>query len=245
VTLGIGSLSLPNDELPVENWTAPSLPYVDDFTLDGASPEGSVTTAEPTLAPPPEPAPAGTTGPDGDNNSGSTGVRTVLPLVGTPSTNLTTPPPVRPPVPLPLAINTTRSLRWAGQPDQYLMRAGDLGNVGQVSTGSSTATKQAATFTVVAGLADPNCFSFTAGGRYLRHASYRLRMDFNDSSTLFRNDATFCAHTAPVSGAVCFESKNYTNYYIKKYQNELWIDRLQDTAAFRMNVSFYSVAAWV
>ena len=242
----MGSLSLLNHDPPVENWTAPSLPYVDDFTLDEASPEGSVTTADPTLPAahpnPPRPGPSAPTGTT--TVPAATGGRTVVPLMGTPSKNVTTPPPVHPPVFLPLAANTTRSLRWAGQPDQYLMRVGDLGNVGQVSTGSSTATKQAATFTVVAGLADPNCFSFTAGGRYLRHASYRLRLDFNDSSTLFRNDATFCARTAPVSGAVCFESKNYPNYYIKKYQNELWIDRLQDTAEFRMNVSFYSVAAW-
>jgi hypothetical protein len=143
----------------------------------------------------------------------------------------------------PLAVNTVRALQWAGKADQYMVRVGDLSNMGWVTTGSNTATKTAANFTVVAGLADPTCFSFTAGGRYLRHSYFRLRWDFNDGSRLFTKDTTFCARTGAVSGSILLESKNYPNYFVTKVDDELWIKPAENTAAYRTNTSFYSVTA--
>jgi len=55
---------------------------------------------------------------------------------------------------------------------------------------------QAATVTVVAGLAQASCYTFrTASGSYLRHRDYQLRVDPFTDTTLFRDDATFCART--------------------------------------------------
>jgi hypothetical protein len=115
--------------------------------------------------------------------------------------------------------------------------------MGWVTSGSSAATKTAANFAVVAGLADPTCFSFTAGGRYLRHSYFRLRWDFNDGSTLFTKDATFCVRTGAVSESISLQSKNYPNYFVTKVDDELWIKQVENTAAYRANISFYSVTA--
>jgi hypothetical protein len=146
-----------------------------------------------------------------------------------------------------LAPNTTRSLQSVSQSDGYVVQVDNLANMAQVTASSSADTKQAATFTVVPGLADAGCFSFTASGRYLRHDGYRLRLDTNDSQQGFLDDATFCARTGSASGSVCLESKNYPNRYIHRRGSELWLDLkglLQDTATFRAESSFYPVASW-
>ena len=93
---------------------------------------------------------------------------------------------------LPLTVNTTRSLRSVSQPDRYLGQVGFLADLVQVTDNSSASTKQTATFTVVTGLADASCYSFLADGHYLRHRAFRLRLETDDSSNLFKNDATFC-----------------------------------------------------
>ena len=50
------------------------------------------------------------------------------------------------------------------------------------------------TFSVVKGLSNGSCYSFkTHDGTYLRHRNFVLRADRNDGSSLFKQDATFCA----------------------------------------------------
>ena len=149
---------------------------------------------------------------------------------------------------LALAPNTSRSLQSVSQSDGYVVQVDNLANVVQVTASSGAQTKLAATFTVVPGLADANCFSFTANGRYLRHSGSRLQLDPNDSGQAFRDDATFCARTGSASGSVCLESKNSPNRYIHQRGSELWLDvkgLLQDAATFRAESSFYPVASWI
>jgi hypothetical protein len=167
----------------------------------------------------------------------------------TPSPEVTAPAPtataeVAGPNLLPLAVNTTRSLRSVSAPDRYLGQVDFLADLVQVTDNSSAATKQAATFTVVAGLADASCYSFLANGRYLRHRMFRLRLEVDDSSNLFRNDATFCVGSGSAGGSIALESKNYPTYYIHQRDGQLWLDKTDDTAAFRADSSFYSVSPW-
>jgi hypothetical protein len=162
----------------------------------------------------------------------------------TPTAQTTAPTTAPTPTPTTLAIGAVRSLQWVGQTTSYVAQTNGLGVLIQVTASSGTPTKQAATFTVVAGLARADCYSFTSGGRYLRHFNYRLRLDINNSSALFRQDATFCARSGSVAGAVAFESVNYPGRYIHQRANELWLDPLENTTAFRTDSSFLTATAW-
>lgn len=60
-----------------------------------------------------------------------------------------------------LPTNTTRSLQSVNYTGRYaVVRSDSLGYVDPVTSSSTTAVKQSATFTVVPGLADANCYSF-------------------------------------------------------------------------------------
>jgi hypothetical protein len=136
-----------------------------------------------------------------------------------------------------LAVGTQRSLRLASSSDRYLARRTDLADLVTVTSRSSASTRDDATLTVVAGLADGNCFTFrNSGGRYLRHRDYRLRFENDNGSSLFKSDATFCVRNLS-DGAIALESKNYPDYYIStSWDGRFWIERHPRTsdAAFRV-----------
>lgn len=144
-----------------------------------------------------------------------------------------------------LPLNTTRSFQSVNFPDRYVRHRDYLGYVDPVSAASPAQTRQDATFTVVAGLADPNCYSFTGtGDRYLRHYDYRLRLDPNDGTTTFRGDATFCARPGSASGSVALESYNRPGRYLRHYNYELRVDWYADNATFRADSSFRPATPW-
>jgi hypothetical protein len=103
------------------------------------------------------------------------------------------------------------SLESADEPGLFVTTADDLGVLTPIQAGSALAVRRPATFTAIAGLAKPGCFSFrTENDRYLRHASWRFRLDPDQGTPLFRSDATFCVK----------------------------VDQVQDDAAFRTASSF-------
>ena len=146
-----------------------------------------------------------------------------------------------------LPTNTTRSLRSVNFPDRYaVVRSDSLGYIDPVSSSSSTAVKQSATFTVVPGLADPNCYSFRdSAGRYMRHWDFRIRFDSSNGTDVFKKDATYCARPGAVAGSVRLESYNYPGRYVRHYNYALRVDLYQDTATFRADSSFTAVTPWV
>ncbi|WP_409467934.1 glycoside hydrolase family 43 protein [Streptomyces sp. HC307] len=144
-----------------------------------------------------------------------------------------------------LAHNTTRSFRSANYSTRYWQQQSALLNL-LVVTGSSTAAeKQASTFTVVAGLADANAYSFRdASGNYLRHYGFRGRFDPNDGTTTFARDATFIARTGTATDSIRFESYNYPGRYLRHYDYQLRVDLPDGTELFRQDSSFVPVGAW-
>ncbi|MDI1462108.1 AbfB domain-containing protein [Catellatospora sp. KI3] len=155
------------------------------------------------------------------------------------------PAPGAVPAPGTLAVGGARSLRAGDPTDVYVYAVGDLATAGRVDPRSPAQTRQAATYTVVAGLADSSCFSFrTLDGRWLRHRDYRLHLDPDDGSALLRADATFCARDGG-RGAVRFESYNYPDYFLHRRGPELWIDRGQRTRAFESESTFVVTGPWV
>ncbi|MER5788753.1 AbfB domain-containing protein [Streptomyces sp. NPDC001980] len=95
------------------------------------------------------------------------------------------------------------------------------------------------TFTVVKGLANSSCYSFrTSDGKYLRHRNFLLRADGNDGSSLFRQDATFCARTSSYSGAVMLESVNYPGRYLRHQNFQLKLVSYQNSDLYRADSAF-------
>ncbi|MFG2376473.1 sigma-70 family RNA polymerase sigma factor [Streptomyces sp. NPDC048504] len=153
------------------------------------------------------------------------------------------------PSPTPTAVPTLlgrHALRSAEQSGRYVREVGNLGFLSPVAATSPGSAKQEATFRFVAGLADSHCYSIEdASGRYLRHYAFRIRLDANDGSAVFQKDATFCARPGSTDGSVSLESYNYPGRYLRYRDNlELWVDRAQNTAAFRASRSFTVVAPW-
>jgi hypothetical protein len=93
---------------------------------------------------------------------------------------------------------------------------------------------------VVAGLADPDCYSFVASnGDYLRHRYFRARLATSDGSTLFKQDATFCPRPGSKSGSVSLEAYNYPGDFLRARGTELWLDPHEDSADYAAESSFF------
>jgi hypothetical protein len=88
----------------------------------------------------------------------------------------------------------------------FVGASGDVGALIAVGPSSSAADRRAATFVVVAGLADPECFSLRAAdGRYLRRSAERLRLSEPERNDRFRSDATLCAQRGAVPRSIALE----------------------------------------
>jgi RNA polymerase sigma factor (sigma-70 family) len=132
------------------------------------------------------------------------------------------------------------SLEAANQAGFFVSTTNTFGVLVSVGPDNDSQARQRATFEVVAGLADPSCFSFRLpDGQYLRHSSWRLRVFGNDGTALFRGDATFCARPGSVSGSVSLESSNYPGWFLHHRGNDLWVDQPTGTAAFGADSSFH------
>ncbi|GAA0580123.1 hypothetical protein GCM10010172_76330 [Paractinoplanes ferrugineus] len=131
------------------------------------------------------------------------------------------------------------SLESTDSVGRFVTVAGDNGLLGRVSTASSLTSRQRATLRAVPGIADPACFSFRdQTGRYLRHASFRLRVNPAEGTVLFTRDATFCPRAGSAPGSITLESKNYPGYFVRHVGDALWIDQNDGSAGFRAQSSF-------
>ncbi len=126
--------------------------------------------------------------------------------------------------------------------DRYLRTENSLGVTTVVNSGSADTLKKESSWKVVQGLADASCLSFEAisePGKFLRHFNSRLRIDVNDNSSLFGQDATFCAKRGlDGGGTISLESKNLPGSFIRHANSQVWLDPLQDTAGFRADASW-------
>ncbi|GAB7064912.1 alpha-L-arabinofuranosidase B [Streptomyces mexicanus] len=98
--------------------------------------------------------------------------------------------------------------------------------IAPVTSSSPAADKAAATWTVRAGLGDASCVSFESAdrpGQYLRHYDYRLRVDSNDGSALFRQDATFCPQAGHNGQGVSLRSANYPSDFVRHFNYNAYI----------------------
>ncbi|MBV1942977.1 AbfB domain-containing protein [Streptomyces sp. BV286] len=125
----------------------------------------------------------------------------------------------------PKPSNPLKSVRAVNYPDRYWHLSYDSVRLDQVSSHSSSRTRQEASFKVVPGIADSSCVSFSLGDkRYLRHQNFRLRADRHDGSEYFKQDATFCPRPSVHSGAVALESYNFRGRFLRHRNFELRLD---------------------
>jgi RNA polymerase sigma factor (sigma-70 family) len=147
-------------------------------------------------------------------------------------------PPAVPPATLgPVALGPI-SLESVNMPGRFVIIEGSLGVLKPLTNGTVPAGQLAA-LEVVAGLADPACFSFRGpDGRYLRHASWRVQLSQDEGTPLFRGDATFCVREGTIAGSVSFEASNYPGWFLRHRNFELWVDYADGTAIFGSDSSF-------
>lgn len=135
-----------------------------------------------------------------------------------------------------------------GLTDRYLRHFNGLGATEAVNGSSDIMLKQDATYRVLPGLADANCFSFESRnfpGHFLRHRDFRLRNEVRDWSPIFSADATFCARKAlDGSDNISLESKNMSGYYIRHRNAEVWLDALEDSTGYKEDATWHVANAW-
>jgi hypothetical protein len=165
--------------------------------------------------------------------------RTTAPAGAWPTT-APAPPPVVPSVTVSASpVFGPVSLESVNAPGTFITTSGDFGVLAVVTADSDDAATSRATFEVVPGLADPTCFSFRSpDGRYLRHASWRLRLHADEGTPLYRSDATFCIRSGIVEGSVWLESSNYPGWFLRHRGDELWVDPSDGSASFQADSSF-------
>lgn len=137
------------------------------------------------------------------------------------------------------------SLRSTNFPDRHVRHRDLLGHLDQVGASSPLATRQDATFTVRAGLANPSCYSFESinpTGRYLRHWDFRVRLDANDGTAVFRGDATFCARPGLTGTGASFESFNLPGRYLRHQDYAIRVDPYQSSGTTKADATFVLAA---
>lgn len=123
-------------------------------------------------------------------------------------------------------------------PDRYWRHVDSLGRIDPYPFDPYTDSQ----WKLVPGLADPSGVSFQSLNqptRYLRHSFYQLRLDANDGTTRFAQDATFrqVAGLADPSWS-SFQSYNYPDRYIRHFAYELRLDPIT-TATARSDATFH------
>ncbi|MEU6030122.1 AbfB domain-containing protein [Streptomyces tauricus] len=135
--------------------------------------------------------------------------------------------------------SSRKSVQAVNYPDRYWRLDHDSVRLDRVDSRNSSRAGQEASFTLVPGLADADCVSFSLGnGRYLRHSQFRLRADRHDGSELFKKDATFCPRPSAFSDAVMLESVNYRGRFLRHRDFRLRLDPYENSRIYRADSAF-------
>lgn len=135
-----------------------------------------------------------------------------------------------------LVPHGSRSLESVAADGQYLTYDGDFA---ALAFPGDEQNRERATLTVVEGLADADCVTFRASdGRYLRHSELRLRLDADQGTDLFREDATFCPVAGATEGSVTLRAHNYPGSVMRYRDGGIYLDGSDGSVAFARESSF-------
>lgn len=131
---------------------------------------------------------------------------------------------------------------------RYVTHDGNTVNTQVVSSSSSDALKRAASWTVRTGLGNSACFSFESNdtpGSFIRHAGYHLKLDPNDNTKIFHEDATFCPMGGLNSQGNSLRSWSYPARYWRHFNGILYIASNGGPFAWDSTVSFNDDVSYV
>ncbi|KAE8316066.1 Arabinosidase B [Aspergillus transmontanensis] len=149
-----------------------------------------------------------------------------------------------------LTVGSSISLRvtTAGYTTRYLAHSGSTVNTQVVSSTSTTALKQQASWTVRTGLANSACFSFESvdtPGSYIRHYNFALLLNASDGTKQFYEDATFCPQAGLNGQGNSIRSWSYPTRYFRHYENVLYVASNGGVQTFDATTSFNDDVSWV
>lgn len=149
----------------------------------------------------------------------------------------------------PLTVGSKISLRvtTSGFNTRYIAHTGAAVNTQVVSSSSSTALKQQASWVVRTGLANSGCYSFESvdsPGSFIRHYSFVLQVNANDGSKTFGEDATFCSLAGLNGTGNTIRSWSYPTRFFRHYNNLGYtasnggVQTFDVTSSFNADVTF-------
>jgi len=147
-------------------------------------------------------------------------------------------------------VGSSISLRatTTGYNTRYLAHTGATVNTQAVTSSSSTALKQQASWTVRAGLGNSACYSFESRdtpGSFIRHYNFALSLAANDGSKALHEDATFCPQTGlSGSGTTSIRAWGYPTRYLRHYDSVGYIASNGGVHTFDAAASFNVDVSW-
>lgn len=114
-------------------------------------------------------------------------------------------------------------LQAVNYPDKYVQHSNRLGQIATISTKD----QQNALFRLRKGLAGGNSVSFESvsnPGQFLRHQGFEIKLQSNDNSDLFKQDASFNPLPGLAGRGKSFESVNFPGHYLRHCSFKLFID---------------------
>jgi hypothetical protein len=148
-----------------------------------------------------------------------------------------------------LTVGSSVSLRatTAGYTTRYLAHTGSTVNTQVVSSSSSAALKKQASWTVRTGLANSACVSFESkdtAGSYIRHFNFELKLNANDNSKAFREDATFCPQAGLTGQGNAIRAWGFPTRYFRHYLNVTYAASNGGVHTFDNAASFNADVSW-
>ncbi|KAH6999359.1 Arabinosidase B [Ilyonectria destructans] len=131
---------------------------------------------------------------------------------------------------------------------RYIAHTGSTINTQVVSSSSTTALKQQASWTVRTGLGNSACFSFESvdtPGSFIRHYDFTLLLNANDGTKQFHEDATFCPQASLAGQGNSIRSWSYPTRYFRHYSNVLYAASNGGVHTFDVATSFNDDVTWV
>jgi hypothetical protein len=133
--------------------------------------------------------------------------------------------------------------------NRYLSHNGATVNTEVVSSSSDSSAQKAATWIVREGLGRSECLSFESAdkpGSFISHQEddYVLRLQANDGSKQFAEDATYCPETGLSGNGVSLRSWNYATRYIRRFEDGSYVssnggpENFDDASSFNDDVTF-------
>ncbi|KAI1395219.1 Arabinosidase B [Hypoxylon fuscum] len=135
-----------------------------------------------------------------------------------------------------------------GYTTRYLAHTGSTINTQAVTTSSSTALQQQASWTVRTGLGNSACFSFESvdtPGSYIRHYQFELQMGASDGTKQFKEDATFCPQAGLNGQGNSIRAWGYPTRYFRHYSNVGYVASNGGVQMFDATSSFNDDVSWL